>query len=127
MKKTLVALGILVSFFAFLWLPAGCYWDNEEDLYGPDTNTNCDTTNMRYSVEIRAIMAEHCDKCHISTAATYSGIPYETHAQFKAVALNGKLLDRINNQAAPMPETGLMSLCNRLKIEAWVNAGSPDN
>jgi len=126
MKKTLVALGLFVS-FVFLCLPAGCYWDNEEDLYGPDPTTNCDTVGMRYSVEIRTIMAENCDKCHLSSSATYSGIPYENHAQFKAVATNGKLLDRINNQAAPMPETGLMSLCNRLKIEAWVKAGSPNN
>ena len=126
MKQALVALGIL-SCFILLSLPAGCYWDNEEDLYGPDPTTNCDTTNMRYSVEIKQIMDEHCSSCHLSTSSTFSGIPYETHAQFQTVALNGKLLDRINNQAAPMPETGLMSLCNRLKIEAWVKAGAPNN
>ena len=112
---------------ALMVLPAGCYWDNEEDLYGPDPTANCDTTSLRFSVEIKQIMADHCNSCHLTTAASYSGIPYETYDQFKTVALNGKLLDRINNQAAPMPQTGLMSLCNRLKIEAWVKAGAPDN
>ena len=126
MKKTIVALGILAC-FVLMALPTACYWDNEEDLYGPDPITNCDTSGMRFSVEIKQIMTEHCNKCHISSSATFSGIPYETYDQFKAVAQNGKLLDRINNQAAPMPESGLMSLCNRLKIEAWVKAGAPNN
>ncbi|TNE50715.1 MAG: hypothetical protein EP344_17135 [Bacteroidetes bacterium] len=126
MKVILAPLGLLVILFLVV-LPYGCYWDNEEDLYGPDPTTSCDTVGMRYSVEIEEIMSTHCNSCHISTSPTYSGIPYESHAQLKAVADNGKLLDRINNQAAPMPETGLMSLCNRLKIEAWVKAGAPNN
>lgn len=126
MKKTFAALAILAG-MALVALPAGCYWDNEEDLYGPDPTTNCDTTGIRFSVEIKQIMIDNCNSCHLSSSASYSGIPYETYDQFKAVALNGKLMDRINNQAAPMPQTGLMSLCNRLKIEAWVNAGAPNN
>ena len=126
MKKTLGFLGLFVT-VTLLCLPSGCYWDNEEDLYGPDPTTNCDTVGIRFSVEINDIMAANCNSCHVSTSPTYSGIPYETYDQFKAIADNGKLLDRINNQAAPMPETGLMSLCNRLKIEAWVKAGAPNN
>lgn len=126
MKQVLLTLSVIGT-FVLLLLPNGCYWDNEEDLYGPDPTTNCDTTALRFSVEIRQIMQENCDKCHFSTSPTFSGIPFETHAEFKVVADNGKLLNRINNQAMPMPETGLMSLCNRLKIEAWVKAGSPNN
>lgn len=126
MKKTIVALGVLAG-LAFMALPSGCYWDNEEDLYGPDPTVNCDTTNIRFSVEIKQIMADHCNTCHLSTGPTYSSIPYETYDQFKAVALNGKLVHRINDVGSPMPETGLMSLCNRLKIEAWVKAGALDN
>lgn len=126
MKKSIAAF-VLLAGMVLAILPAGCYFDNEEELYGPDLITNCDTTGMRFSVEIKQIMEDNCNACHISTSPSYSGIPFENHAQFKAVALNGKLLDRINNQAAPMPQSGLMSLCNRLKIEAWVKAGSPDN
>lgn len=124
MKKTLAALGLLVC-LTLSWLPAGCYWDNEEDLYG--TDLACDTVGIRYSVEIKAIIQDNCNSCHTASSATYSGISYETYDQFRTVALNGKLLDRINNQAAPMPQTGLMSVCNRQKIEAWVNAGAPNN
>lgn len=126
MKKTFIALACLFGLI-LLMTPTGCYYNNEEDLYGPDNTPNCDTTGMRYSVEIKKILEDNCNSCHISTSSTYSGIPYETYDQFREVAQNGKLLDRINNQAAPMPQTGLMDKCNREKIEAWVKAGAPNN
>lgn len=125
MKKTLAALACLLG-LALLTMPSSCYYDNEEDLYGPGTG-NCDTTTIRYSVEVKQILAANCNNCHLPGGSTYSGIPFETHAQFQEVALNGKLVDRINNQAAPMPQTGLMDKCSRQKLEAWVNAGAPNN
>ncbi|MEQ1746084.1 MAG: hypothetical protein ABMA02_11700 [Saprospiraceae bacterium] len=125
MKKSLAALA-LFSGLLLASLPVACYYDNEEDLYGPPL-TNCDTAGMRYSVEIREILQQNCDGCHLPSASTYSLIPYETHAQFAAVANNGKLLNRINSQSQPMPPTGLLSACNRAKIEAWVRAGAPNN
>jgi cytochrome c peroxidase len=70
---------------------------------------------------------DNCNSCHLPSGATYSAIPYETHAQLLEVALNGKLVERINDQASPMPETGLMDKCSRQKIEAWVRAGAPNN
>ena len=125
MKNLFIA---LVCLFGFLVLvtPTGCYYDNEEDLYGPDT-TSCDTAGMRYSVEIKKILADNCNSCHVSTSSTYSFIPYESYEQLREVALNGKLVERINSLSDPMPETGLMDKCSRQKIEAWVNAGAPNN
>lgn len=126
MKETILAFGLLAGILFVVSVPSSCYYDNEIDLYGADT-TLCDTANLRYSVEIRKIMQDHCDECHISTSPTFSGIPFETHAEFKAVAMSGALLDRINNAGNPMPQTGLMLICNRQKIEAWVKAGAPNN
>jgi len=125
MKKTLVALVCLAGLALFSF-PSGCYYDNEEDLYGPPL-TNCDTAGMRFSVEIREIMAQNCDACHSSSASTPSGFTFETHAEVESVAKSGKLLNRINSQSLPMPPTGLLSACNRAKIEAWVKAGAPNN
>lgn len=125
MKKTLVALVFSVG-IALLTVPFGCYYDNEEDLYGPPL-TNCDTAGMRFSVEIREIMAQNCDACHTSSSSTPSGFTFETHAEVEAVAKSGKLLNRINSQSLPMPPTGLLSACHRAKIEAWVKAGAPNN
>lgn len=124
MKKTLFVCGVFAAFLLLLAAPSGCYYDNEEDRF-PDST--CDTVNMRYSVEITQILQANCYRCHLPSAATYSGISFETYNEFKAVADNGKLLQRINDQNAPMPQEGLMSLCNREKIAAWVNAGALNN
>lgn len=126
MKKSLTALVLLIG-VAIMSLPTSCYYENEQDLYGPDPTNNCDTLNMRYSVEIKQIFVDNCNSCHLPLAASYSGYPFENYDQIKEIADNGKLLDRINSQAAPMPQTGLMDKCNRLKIEAWVHDGAPNN
>lgn len=123
MKKTITALACLIG-TVMLLTPTACYYNNEADLYG---NGSCDTTTVRYSVEVKKILVDNCNVCHLTTGATYSGIPYETHAQLQEVALNGKLTDRINSVAAPMPQTGLMDKCSRQILEAWVNQGAPDN
>lgn len=125
MKKTFAALVCLLG-LALLSMPVSCYYDTEEELFGPNP-TVCDTAGMRYGVEIKKILQDNCNSCHVPGASAYSGIPFATHAQLREVALNGKLVDRINNASAPMPQTGLMDKCSRLKIEAWVNAGAPDN
>lgn len=125
MKKILFAGGMLSAFLLALSLPSGCYYDNEEERF---PSTSCDTTGIRYSVEVRQIMQNNCDRCHLSTAANYSSIPFESYEEVRAVALSGKLVERINDASSPMPEdVGLMSLCNRQKIEAWVKAGAPNN
>lgn len=126
MKKTFFPLVALALFALLTAPPTACYYDNEEDLYGPPL-TNCDTVGMRFSVEIKQIFEQNCNSCHVSSSPSYSQIPFETHAQIEAIAKNGKLLNRINSQSAPMPQSGLMSLCNRAKIEAWVRAGALNN
>jgi uncharacterized membrane protein len=124
MKKTLIACGIFAAFILALTPPSGCYYDNEEDRF-PDAT--CDTVNMRYSVEIKQILEDHCYKCHKTGSPTFSGIPFDTYDQLKVVADNGKLVARTNDANAPMPQEGLMSVCNRDKIRSWVNAGAPNN
>lgn len=125
MKKTLFACGLLAATLLMLSTPSGCYYDNEEDRFPGAT---CDTADMRYSVEIKQILQDNCYRCHLSSSATFSGIPFDTYEQIKAVADNGKLVTRINDANLPMPQDeGLMSLCNRQKIEAWVKAGAPNN
>lgn len=124
MKKTLVACGVIAAFLFVLSMPPGCYYDNEEDRF---PNSTCDTVNVRYSVEILQILEDHCFKCHKSTSPTYSQIPFETYDQLKVVADNGKLVLRTNDPGQPMPQEGLMSVCNRDIIRSWVNAGAPNN
>lgn len=135
MKKTLFALGLLAGFFYSLSVPTGCYYDNEEDLYGGDT-TACDTANLSYADDIKPILVAKCYKCHSNANSVGQGAPaFEDFAaiQLRAVGNvgeNQKLLNRINDPTIPMPplsEGGLLPDCERSKIEAWVKAGAPDN
>ncbi len=115
---------LLVAVMAIL--ASACTYDNEEDLYGKDL-INCDTVSVRYSVEVKAIFDANCARCHVPGSAQFSGIPMGTHAQISNFTQNGRLVGRINNASSPMPPSGLMSACDRARIEAWVRAGAPDN
>ena len=123
MKKLLLFSGFLIG-WALLSLPAACTYYNEEDLYGPQTT--CDTTALRYSVEIKEILQANCYSCH-TVASNISGYPFEDYETLHDYATSGKLVERINDPINPMPQSGVMSLCNREKIAAWVNAGAPNN
>lgn len=123
MKNITLFCGLL-GIWTLLALSTGCDYDNEEELYGPEPT--CDTTAMRYSVEIREIVQANCYSCH-TVASNISGYPFEDYEVLRDYALSGTLVARINDPITPMPQTGLMSLCNRQKIEAWVKAGAPNN
>jgi hypothetical protein len=125
MKKVFFPLLALAALILALLGSPGCVYENEEDLYG--TDTPCDTASMRYSVEILEILQDNCYECHLPTSSNYSEISFETYDDVKVLADNGKLVARINDASAPMPQSGLMLLCNRQKIEAWVRAGAPNN
>ncbi|MBN8684968.1 MAG: hypothetical protein J0L99_20140 [Chitinophagales bacterium] len=123
MKKILFP-AITLALLAATVLPTACYYDNETDLYGG--TATCDTVNQRYSVEVQQIMAANCLSCHNGPGGA-AAIPMETHALLKEFATNGTLIDRINDSGSPMPPSGLMSACDRSKMEAWVKAGAPNN
>ncbi|MEO6759835.1 MAG: hypothetical protein ABIO24_10315 [Saprospiraceae bacterium] len=122
--KKLLLLGGLFAVLSLLALPSGCTYDNELDLYGPPAV--CDTVGMRYSVEIKEILDKNCYSCH-TVDNNISGYPFEDFETFHLYAISGTLVNRINDPIKPMPQSGLMSLCDRQKVEAWVNAGAPNN
>lgn len=124
MKKTIYLAAILGGLT--LLLPFGCYYDNEEELYGGGGNT-CDTVAMKYSVQIKEILQNNCYRCHVETEPSYSGYSLATYNEVKEYANNGKLVSRTNDVSSPMPQEGLMENCLRLKIKAWVDAGAPNN
>lgn len=135
MKKTFFALGLLTGLLYALSIPSGCYYDNEEELYGPDT-TACDTANMSYLNDIKPILVAKCYKCHSNANSVSQGAPaFENFADFRLRAAGNvdpsqKVLNRINSISIPMPplsEGGLIAECDRKKIEAWVNAGALEN
>jgi mono/diheme cytochrome c family protein len=115
-----------LSVFAAVVL-AGCYNDNEEDLY-PQTS-DCDLTNVTYSATIAPIMATSCNGCHGAASAS-GGVVTATFDGLKAIASNGKLYGTVSHASgfSPMPQGGSkLSQCAIDKIKTWVDAGAPNN
>lgn len=117
---------LVLAVFATVLL-AGCYNDNEEDLY-PQT-PDCDLTNVTYSATIAPIMATSCNGCHGAASAS-GGVITETYDGLKAIASNGKLYGAVSHASgySPMPQGGSkLSQCAIDKIKTWVDAGAPNN
>ncbi|HAW50846.1 MAG TPA: hypothetical protein DCX54_00745 [Flavobacteriales bacterium] len=110
-----------IIFFALIlsvsWL-GSCYRDVEEELYP------CETTGLKYSVDIAPIIKANCSPCHIGTLPTETF--FGTYETLKAVMEdpNSSFLCRINHDA-DCPENFMpkdrskLSDCAISKIEAW--------
>jgi len=110
----------------------GCYFDNEEDLY-PNLG-NCDTTNVTYALTIAPIIQFSCYSCHSTAQAPVSGnnIDLEGHTHLTGyITLHQQLfMDAIRHtgSAVPMPiNGGSLTSCDIKRIQAWMNAGMPNN
>lgn len=109
-----------------LVLVAGCYYDVEEELY---PTLECDTGNMSYTNDILPIIQNNCYTCH-NQGSNFGGVTLEGYESLKAYVDNGRLLGAIRHESgfSPMPKNAPQLVeCNIEKIEAWINAGAPDN
>jgi hypothetical protein len=100
-----------------------CYYDNEKDLYG---DGSCDTTAISYTTDIRPVLDANCVSCH-APGGEQEGAPLVTYENVKQYADTRDIVDRTNGTGSLMPPSGKMSNCNIAIIEAWVNAGAPNN
>ncbi|HRD82292.1 MAG: hypothetical protein IAE84_18755 [Saprospiraceae bacterium] len=118
--KSLTILLLLSGLFL-----AGCYYDNEEDLYP----SNCNTDSVTYSGDVAPIISTNCLVCH-STAANLGNVRLEGYTALKTYVTNGKLLGAIKHQSgfSAMPQNApKLSACNIAKIQKWVDDGALDN
>ena len=120
---TLILFGIIIL--------SGCYYDNVEELY--PVASVCDTANVTYSGTVKPIIDDNCVTCH-SGQAPSGGVRLETYDQASAAAAiapgtYGSLYGTISHAEGnvPMPQGGKLSDCNIAKVNAWINAGAPNN
>ncbi len=116
----------MVLLFSALSLQS-CYYDNEEFLYGK--GSACDTSNVRYSGQVRAILQSNCVGCHNINQAN-GMVRLDDHAAVQARAKDGSLLGTIRHNApyVPMPPSGTkLSNCDIAILQAWINKGAPNN
>lgn len=112
---------ILISGFT-----AGCYYDVEEDFR---MDTECDTGSVTYSEDILNIVSSRCYKCH-AAELNLGNITLEGYDRIKIYATNGRLLGAVRRDPgfSPMPQNeAMLSDCDIMKIEAWINDGAPNN
>ncbi|HEY2726873.1 MAG TPA: hypothetical protein VGI61_06845 [Parafilimonas sp.] len=132
LKKIIFSAAI---FFVFIIIFQGCYY-HKADLQYPSTGNSCDTTVVRYSVEIKSILDANCKTCHDENGAnTISGFNLYDYSTISSLALDGQftygtLLSAVMHVGgAPfMPQSGgQLDQCDMNKIAAWVHNGAPDN
>lgn len=129
MRKLLIA-GICVGMIGFIF--SGCLYNKADQQY-PSTG-KCDTTNVRYSVEIHAILDASCKSCHNGTNSI-SGIDLYDYETISGYALDGRftygtlLSSVMHDGGAPEMPQGEPQLqdCDINKMAAWVHSGAPDN
>ena len=126
MRNNKIYVACLVFISAFIMYSCS---NKKADLTPPSTAT-CDTTTVRLSIEIKAIMTVQCFSCHGGNASLASGIQLENYAVLKGYVNNGQLLQAITHtgNVTPMPNNGtLLSACDINKFRAWINRGAPNN
>jgi hypothetical protein len=127
MKIILTALITIVSLSFF----ESCYYDKKDLLY-PDGKTPCDTAIVaKFSSEVLPIMNVSCNVtgCHGTTSAA-GGVILDTYAGVKAQAINGRLMGSMNQTGgySAMPRgAAKLNSCTLIKIQQWINSGTPNN
>lgn len=124
MKVITISVLLLVLF--------GCYYDNQEALFGKPTG-GCNTTDVKFSTDILPIFQTYCFVCHSSALVTEGGgggYNLQAFSVVQTLALNGRLVGAVSHAPgySPMPKYGNMLIdCNISLIKVWVNNGALNN
>lgn len=111
----------------FSLLITGCYYDNEEDLYG--VAVCVPTVDPAFSIHVLPVLDGRCNNCH-SGISPSGGIKLDTYTEVVKYVSNGKLMGSIKQGSgySAMPKnSGKLSTCQIQVIQDWIDAGTPDN
>lgn len=106
---------------------SSCYYDKEEKIYGI---ARCDTSNIKYSVQIVSTISTNCLRCHGGNASAGGGIQLGDYTVLKTLALNGRLIGAVSRVPgfSPMPKnTAKLPDCRIAEIRTWIRNGAPNN
>ena len=112
---------------------SGCYYDSEEALYGKPGTGVCDTTAIKFSIQIKSILNSNCNfQCHSNSLAPSKGggIKLEDFPDVKVQVSNGRLIGSIEHSKGfiGMPRNGgNLNDCNILIIKTWISKNALDN
>ena len=103
-------------------LIAACTNESVDDLAGPPN-----TEPVTFVADIQPIMQSNCTSCHGTVPTNGAASSLVTFEEVRNSAMNADLINRINNNGAPMPPSGLMPLPTRALFDTWVNGGYQEN
>lgn len=83
-------------------------------------------TTISYEADVKAIIDNNCISCHVSNGQA-SFLPLVNYTQVRTSAESGTLIERMNDIANPMPQSGLLSAQTRAIIDAWKANGFLEN
>jgi len=115
------------AFAGLTVLLTSCYYDVESELYGP--SVPCDTAAVTFAGHIEPLIADACTGCH-SGASPDGGLTLEGHASIAAAFTAGGARDRVNRaggSSGAMPPSGPLAACDLSSLDAWIQAGAPNN
>jgi len=103
----------------------GCYYDVESEIYGG--NVTCNPDLFTYSGRVSPIISDYCLPCHSQSQGS-GGVVLEGFTNVRNSAVAGTLLCSINHTCAQMPKNAAkLSDCDINAVQAWVDAGAPEN
>lgn len=104
------------------WLAQGAQNNGCDENFG-----GCDPATNQFSSFVQPLIQAKCQGCH-SGNSPQGGIKLTSYAEIKAVAINGKLYGSLTRPSNWMPKGGAkLDDCNLQKIQAWIDAGAPQN
>ena len=120
----------LVVIFSIGVLEQGCYYDNEEDLFGVGAVDTCDVmVGVSYSVDLVPILDLNCNNaCHSSTIRK-ENVVLDSYTSLMFYVDNGELIGTINHESgfSAMPPGIKLETCEIALFEKWLEEGAPDN
>lgn len=120
--KNIIFLSLVLSAF----FVTSCYYDSEEELY---QSIACELPEVvTYQSRIADIMQSHCNDCHNASNPSGNVITTNYNGLFE-VADNGRLFGAVNHLPGyrPMPlGLGMLPECDIEAINAWIDAGAPE-
>jgi len=117
----------LISFFSLVFFTivfSSCRRENEEDFFKPIKPTDCDTTNITYTLHLKAIFDSHCVLCHSGSAV--EGSDLDTYQNIMKYIENNSpptlLYDYVKNNNH---KGVVLNNCQLNQFEIWINNPQP--
>ncbi|MFD0862373.1 hypothetical protein ACFQ1M_09130 [Sungkyunkwania multivorans] len=112
---------IKVSIYTcFLTVFLSCTNDSEDDLIDP---TPQGPDPITFKTNIEPVLQSVCQNCHQDPPINGAPMSLVTYTQARFWVEDGSLLNRVNNENAPMPPSGLLPTTTREVFQKWKDDG----